>query len=77
MITQIDNRVSGIEVAAMMSLGEVIQAAVDHLHGEGGEGAMEVLGDGISEIDQGGIHAFGGQVAQSCRRMALSSAHQK
>ena len=44
----------------MVGLGEEVQAAVDHLHGNSSERLIEGLGYGISQVNQDGIQQPGG-----------------
>ena len=51
-------------LAPLERIGEEVQAAVDHLHREGGEGTVQDLGDGVGEVDQDGIEDPGGPELQ-------------
>ena len=44
----------------MVGLGEKVQAAIDHFHGDGGERLPQRLGNLIGEIDQHRIQQPGG-----------------
>jgi len=44
-----------ISLAALVSLGEEVQAAINHLNGDGGEWLVERFGHAVGEIDEDGI----------------------
>jgi hypothetical protein len=47
-------------LAPLVGGGEEVQAAIDHLQGEGGEGTAQRLGDRVGQIDQHGVEEPGG-----------------
>lgn len=42
-------------LAAVVGLGEEVQAAIDHFNGDGRERLIEGLGDAVGEIDEDGV----------------------
>ena len=57
-VGQVGNRVTGF--ASMVRLGEVVEAAIDHLQGKRRERLVESFGHGIGQVDQDGMQQPGG-----------------
>ena len=52
-VGQVDDRIVGF--TAMICLGKVVDAAIDHLHRERCERLVQLFGNRIRQVDQDGI----------------------